>query len=192
MSEQESSPEPGTVGSRRGLFALLSIFALVLVCAGGFYLYARTVSAPVAKALADETGADTRVYRRNWISSDEIVFDIRSVEGGISMADMTRRLLKAAEALKGSDFTRVYLAYRGEERFVLEGSYFKRLGEERGYQNPIYTIRTLPENVSNLDGSPAFGRWSGGWLGVMGRQLEDSNEFHRRWWVGDAMSDFTP
>ena len=163
------------------------MLVLGLALGGGYYFYARAVSGPVATALAGETGADTPVYRRHWISGDEIVFDIRSVDGSTSMADMTRRLLKAAEALKEWRFSRVYLAYRGDERFYLEGAYFKQLGEERGFQNPVYTIRTMPENVHNLDGSPAFGQWTGGVIGVLGRQMEDVNEFHRRWWVSDAL-----
>ncbi len=189
-SVQETPPEPTAKRSRRGLFILLALLAVGLICAGGIYLDGQAVSGPVAKALAGESGADTRVYRRNWISRDEIVFDIRSVEGSISMADMTRRLLKAAEALKESSFSRVYLAYRGEERFYFEGAYFKRIGEERSYQNPIYTIRTMPENVRNLDSTPAFGTWTGGVIGVLGRQMEDSNEFHRRWWARDAIGTF--
>ncbi len=163
--------------------------ASLLVLAGSLFLYDRTVSAPVATALADEVGADTVAYRRHWISNSEIVFDIRSVEGTASMAGITRRFLKAAESLKDSRFDKVFLAYDGKEKFYLEGEYFQKLGEERDFQNPIYTIRTLPENVFKTDGTPAFGTWSGGWLGVMGKQLEDSNEFHKQWWVNDAIGE---
>jgi hypothetical protein len=48
----------------------------------------------------------------------------------------------------------------------------------------------LPEHVYALDGTPAFGTWTGGWLGVMGKQLDDSNEFHKQWWVNEALGDF--
>lgn len=45
----------------------------------------------------------------------------------------------------------------------------------------IYLIRTFPENVKNLDGSPAFSTWEGGLLGVTNRQMEDFNAFMRQW-----------
>ena len=190
MSNQEAPQSLSPpVRSKGGLYILAVLSALLLAVAGSLFLYNRSVSAPVASALAGETGAETRMSRRNWISSSEIVFDIRSVDGSISMADMTRRLLKAAEALKDKKFQRVFLAYKGEERFYLDGSYFNQLGEERSFQNPVYTIRTLPEHVFKPDGTPAFETWTGGWLGVMSKQLEDSNEFHRQWWVNEAVGE---
>lgn len=105
------------------------------------------------------------------------------------MVSMTRRLLKVAEALKDDDYGRIYLSYKGREKFYLEGPYFKQIGTEREWQNPIYTVRTMPENVHNLDGSPAFQTWTGGWLGVMGQQMDDNNEFHRKWWVDDSLAE---
>jgi len=52
-------------------------------------------------------------------------------------------------------------------------------------QNPVYTMRTFPQNVYALDGSPAFETWSGGLLGVLGKQLEDFSEFHKQWYLNE-------
>jgi hypothetical protein len=146
------------------------------------------INSTVQTALAGETGAETSVYRRGLLGSEDIVFDVKSVEGEMSMVDMTRRLLKTAEALKDEDFGRVYLAYKGAEKFYFDGAYFKRIGEEREWQNPVYTIRTMPSNVYKLDGSPAFGSWSGGLIGVIGAEMNDNNGFHQEWWVNDAIA----
>lgn len=170
---------------------ILSLVTLALVAAlifGGLIWRKHSINGTVQTALAGETGAETTVYRRALLGGNEIVFDVRSTSGEISMVDMTRRLLKTAEALKDSSFDRVYLSSAGRERFYLEGSYFKRLGEEREWQNPIYTIRTMPENIRNLDGTQAFGSWSGGFIGVMGGQMEDNAKFHREWWANDALT----
>ncbi|WP_141243972.1 hypothetical protein [Sphingomonas lenta] len=175
----------GTSGLR-----LLAIPLFIAALVGlSLYFYNRSVSAPVAAALAGETGAETIVRRAGWISSREIVFDVKSADGEIAMVDMLRRLLKSAEALKEREFDKVYLAYKGKDKFYLEGAYFKKLGEEREWQNPVYTMRTLPENVRNLDGSPAFETWEGGWLGVTGKQMEDAGEFQKQWWVNDAIGE---
>ncbi len=103
------------------------------------------------------------------------------------MAGMDRMLFKAAEALQDKSFDSVVLAYRGETRLLMDGSYFHEIGATRQTQNPVYTMRTMQENLSNPDGTPAFEQWSGGWLSVLGKQLEDHNEFHRRWWVRLSM-----
>ena len=165
------------------LIAALSLATAVLVS------HRNAPNRLVQPALADEAGAKVAVYRRNFFGGDELVFDIRSASGEASMIEMTRHLLKAAEALKNQNFSRVYLAYKGKEKFFLEGPYFKRLGEEREWQNPVYTVRTMPENVRRLDGSPAYGSWSGGLLGVLGRQLDDNEKFHHEWWMDDAIAE---
>ena len=37
----------------------------------------------------------------------------------------------------------------------------------------LYLIRTLPKKLFNPDGTAAFGRWEGGLLGVLSKQMED-------------------
>jgi len=184
--------ERGTVHNNAAGLAkvknLFLLFLLVAVLATAIWLFRGSVGWPVASALEDENGAKISVYRNDFISTSEIVFDIVDVDYAESPLGMTRKLLKAADALKEHNFERVFLAHRGEKKFYLDGYYFQRLGRERSWQNPIYTIRTLPENVMRLDGSPAYGSWTGGWIGVMGRQLEDANQFHRDWWLSDEIS----
>jgi hypothetical protein len=161
---------------RRAVVAALAIAAALIA-------WNATVAVPAMRALADEEDASVAVYRRWLISPSEIVFDVRSVESTATMAIIDRMLFKTAEALKGRSYDGVVLASAGTARFVLEGARFRVIGEERSFQNPIYVIRTLQEHVRNLDGSQAFGHWEGGWLGVVGKQLEDHNELHMRWWI---------
>ncbi|HQS69696.1 MAG: hypothetical protein B7Y36_16540 [Novosphingobium sp. 28-62-57] len=92
-------------------------------------------------------------------------------------------MFKSAEALKDSQYDGVVLAYHGGGRLILDGPHFRTVGQEFAYQNPIYTIRTLTEHVMTMDGSPLFGSWSGGWLGVLSKQMDDHNKFHEQWWV---------
>jgi hypothetical protein len=121
-----------------------------------------------------------------FVNPDVLVFDLRSIAGSNSEADVLRSLLQYAEAMQSDDFGTVILAYKGHPRFMLKGSYFKQLGVEFSYQNPVYTLRTLPEHVYNLDGTPAFGTWSGGLLSVVGHQMEDLNAFGRKWFLTEA------
>lgn len=145
------------------------------------------ITVPVSRALSGEEGATVVAYRRWLISPSQIVFDVWSVKGTQSMADMDRRLLKAAEALQGRSIDQVVLAYHGRTKFLMKGTYFQEIGATRQTQNPIYTIRTMQEQISNPDGTPAFETWTGGILGVLGKQMEDHNEFHKRWWVNDEL-----
>jgi len=102
-----------------------------------------------------------------------------------------RGLFQSAKALhlSGRRFDRVVLARSGKPVFAMTGDSFVSLGEElEAGQNPIFLIRTLPEKLHDPDGNPAFGRWEGGWLGVMGKQMEDVNQAARQWIGGDDVT----
>lgn len=184
--EDSSNPNTEKLGassqSQKSIWSkkpVLASLALMLTLLGWNAL----VFVPANRALSGEDNAAVLVYRHWLVSPSAIVFDVRSVEPNHSMAGMDRMLFKTAEALKDQSFDRVILAHRGTGKFVLPGDYFKVIGESYEYQNPVYTMRTMQERLQNLDGSPAFETWTGGWLGVLGKQLEDHNQFHMRWWV---------
>ena len=114
-----------------------------------------------------------------------LVMDLRNVSGENSPADVTRVLLQYAQSQKDKEYSQVKLASHGVQKFLMRGDYFKTLGVEFGEQNPVYTMRTLPENIFHLDGTAAFGTWTGGVLGVLGKQMEDFTEFHKQWYITD-------
>jgi hypothetical protein len=118
-----------------------------------------------------------------------LVVDLRRFSDEAAIADIMRALLHAAEAHKSSRFDRVLLAYRGKPKFMLQGEFFQTIGQEFQHQNPLYTLRTFPQNVYKLDGSQAYGEWTGGWLGVVGKQMEDVNRFAKDWFLNDAQQE---
>ena len=123
------------------------------------------------------------------INPNELVFDLWGISRDNSAADVTRVLLQYADALKDRRFEKVILSYKGERKFFLKGEFFHALGAEYQTQNPVYTMRTFPENVYELDGTSAFGTWTGGLLGVVGKQMGDFNEFHKRWYLSAVVDD---
>ena len=142
-----------------------------------------------AKA-ADPRNQNVSLYAHyDWgVNPTILVLDLWDVSPMASMADVDRVLFDTAESFKGSSFSRVHLAFRGRTRFQFDGSYFRQIGEERAWQNPVYTIRTMAENAKDPRGRPAFGTWTGGWIGVISKQMEDHNEMHRQWYINDLAS----
>lgn len=127
-------------------------------------------------------GIEVLVHYEWYINPSSIVFDLREVSLNKSAMDVSRVLLQASEVLKNSNFEKVYLSYNGSKKFMLKGAFFRQTGQEYGTQNPVYTLRTLPQNVYNLDGTKAFSTWTGGMLGVLGKQMEDLTEFNKQWY----------
>ena len=163
---------------------------------GGLALIAATVLLAnyllVHRALSSSLDSDARnkgvaaiAHYDHFVVPGTLVFDLRGVSATNSPADIFRVFLQFAASQKDREYQTVKLTFRGEPKFLLKGSYFKTLGVEYGTQNPVYTMRTLSENLYRPDGSAAFGTWTGGLLGVLGKQMEDFTEFHKQWYIND-------
>lgn len=149
----------------------------------------------VGAALSDAIESDSRnvgveasAHYENYIFPSVLVFDLRKVSGTNSPADVFRIFLQFSFRVKDKSFERVQLAHNGIVKFQIRGDFFQKLGREFEQQNPIYTIRTFPENVHRPDGTPAFGTWTGGMLGVLSQQMKDFNKFHQEWYINDIVA----
>lgn len=143
----------------------------------------------VVNADPRNVGIEARAHFGSYVAPNVLVFDLRTVSGQKSPADVFRLLLQFASEVKGEEFAVVQLAHRGDTKFLLDGQYFKQLGVEYGEQNPVYTMRTFPQHLLLPDGEKAYPTWEGGWLGVTGKQLEDFGAFHEAWYISDLASE---
>ena len=172
-----------------------AIILIVLLCGGVLsanYIFLQRHMNEVLKEDPRNDGISVWVYYKWFVNSSEINYELRSVSAENSSLDVSRVMLQFAEKVKDYDFSKVYLSYRGKDKFYLKGEYFKTLGQEYGIQNPVYTLRTIPENVYMLNGERAYSVWEGGLLGVMGKQMEDLSDFSKAWYLDDfikSMSD---
>jgi hypothetical protein len=163
------------------------LLALLLLGGGGIYAWNYFGLQRPMHAVLDEDprnqGISIRVHREYYVSPSTIVFDIRGIEGEHTRLDVFRVLLQYAAKMKDETFDNVLLASDGTVKFIVDGDYFKSLGEEFGVQNPMYTVRTFPSHVKRPDGSAAYGQWTGGLLGVVGKQMEDFADLCDKWFV---------
>jgi hypothetical protein len=163
------------------------VVLLAIVAASGFYAVNNGVNSPLQKVLSDDArnkGIEAQAYYADF-GLTTVVFDLRNISGNTSRLDVFRVVLQYAASMKETRLDSVQLACRGNVRFVINGPYFQKMGQEYALQNPVYTIRTFPENVRTPNGDRAFPEWEGGVLGVLGAQMEDFNRFHDRWYLDD-------
>ena len=172
----------------RRLMLLMSGFVILtaLVLGANYYFIHRTLLSVIESDVRNK-GVKVVAYYEYLVSPKTLVFDLRDVEGEKSPLDIFRVFLQFSAAQKDHEYELIKLSFRGDSKFILKGDYFKKLGDEFGTQNPVYTIRTFPEHLFRPDGSAAFGVWTGGLIGVLGKQMEDFNEFHREWYVNDLL-----
>lgn len=172
-----AAPMTSTSGqSRTG--GLIVAILVALIC------FNATIAVPVGLALSKDernVGFTMIAHRSFGVHPTEITIDLLSADGAAPI-DLYRGLFQAAEALEGRHFDKVILARRGSAVFVMDGADFAMLGSSfASGENPIYLIRTLPEQLYLPDGTQAFESWSGGFLGVLGAQMQDVNDAARMW-----------
>lgn len=124
-------------------------------------------------------GVDISVYTKE----STLVYDLKSV------SKEKRVFLQFSEKVNDDKFEFVELSYKGDTKFKINGDYFKKLRDEYSWQNPVYTIRTFPENLLNSDGTDAYSKWTGGLLEILKKQLEDFTDFHKKWYLDDMVKN---
>lgn len=165
------------------LCTALIVVVLLLITAN--YISAHRHLREAISANPSNAGVSVVSYHQWLINPSTVVFDLWDVDDDISMADVTRVFLEFSSEMKGRKISRVIFAYRGDHRFYIDGDFFSELGNMSATQNPIYAIRTMPQNIKTMAGRAAFSTWSGGPIGVLSRQLDDFNNFHKQWWLED-------
>lgn len=141
-----------------------------------------TLKMPVSNKLSEDyrnTDVELSVRYSYYIHPKRISISLNECSNSAPV-DILRTLLQTAEALKDRSFSKVELHKGYDHRFTMEGDYFNQLGEEYDFQNPVYTLRTLPENISNPDGSKAYYNFRGGLSGLT-EQMETFQEFTLDW-----------
>ena len=164
--------------------------ALAIIAAPLFILILNyfLLGIPSNSAIDEDTrnkGINTWVHYEFFVNPQSLVIDLRKVDMDKSTADVFRVLFQVAEKFQDKNFTKVILTSKGKKKFYIQGDYFKEIGSEYTYQNPVYLLRTFPENTYMLGGTKAYSTWTGGVLGVMKEQMEDLDDLAYKWFKED-------
>lgn len=171
-----------------------NIIAIPLIALGilggvfGFNYF--TLTKPLDSVLKSDyrnNGIEVSAHYENYVNPNVLVFDIKNIDLKNSAADVFRVFLQYSSELKTKSFDKIILSSKGQPKFYILGSHFTEMGREYGTQNPVYIVRTFPENVYKMNGSKAFDSWTGGVLGVSIKQLEDFNDFSKKWFIDDKL-----
>lgn len=171
---------------------LIAFFLITCTLSALFAWNYFSIWQPVSQSLDKDHRNKTIEVRAHYqyaLNPNVLVFDLRSFSAETSQIDIMRVLFQTADSLREKSFEQVILAYQGTEKFALSGKYFKKIGKEYAWQNPIVLTRTFAENVTDLQGKPTFGTWTGGVFAVMKNQLDDLATLHRRWYLDDWIAN---
>jgi hypothetical protein len=199
MSEESDMPAVAVETDVRSLkkprllpSALLGMIVLTGCVVGGVWMYNETtLQKPLQRVLiADPRNHVVRAkaHFNGWIDTHSVVFDLADVAGDSSQMDVFRVLLQYAKEQKDHQYQSIILSAYGQKKFVIPGDYFQKLGREYDAQNPIYTIRTFSHHISTMDGTKPFPEPEGGLLWVFKEEMEQFNNFNKRWYLDDFLA----
>ncbi|MEX2540328.1 MAG: hypothetical protein WD314_00910 [Trueperaceae bacterium] len=170
----------------------LVLWVIALICLAAAAVVAIdyvTVGKPVADELATDPrndGIDLRARHQYRLNPRTLVLDLKDIDSAAPV-DLLRAVFQSAEVFsdKGREFEYVILAERGAPVFLVLGADYREMGSQWSYgENPVFMIRKFPSKLHHPDGTPAYGEWTGGLLGVLGREMEDVNEAVQAWVSG--------
>lgn len=166
---------------------------IIIIIVIGVYIFNYvTLTLPTDSKINEDNrneGISIDVHYKYYVLFNTLEYNLKNVPTDKAAADVFRVFLQTASTLKDKKFKKVELSYKGTTKFILIGDYFKQLGSEFGEQNPIYTMRTFPENLYNINGEASYSKWEGGMLGVLNKQMEDFNDFNKKWYLDDLIGD---
>jgi hypothetical protein len=188
--QAQAAPAPAK-RSKAIIIVPIVVVALIAAALLGIWLFNQTrLQGPLSKVLDSERNKNViaKAHFDGWIHTDTVVFDLSEVSGESSAMDIFRVFLQFAETQKEHRYDKVILSAYGEKKFSIAGDYFHELGIEYGSQNPMYTIRTFPHHVTDMNGIQPFPEYTGGILGVLSKEMEEFNDMSKQWYQNDYIT----
>jgi len=171
---------------------IISFVSLLLFCSIGVCNNKQNLQSMMDEVLKSDPrneGIKASVYSKE--NQSVLFFNLENISLDKSPADVFRVFLQFADKIKENVYKTVKLCFRKKVKFIIDGKYFQKIGKEFSFQNPVYTMRTFPKNLLNPDGTKAYNTWTGGLIGVLNKQMEDFNDFHKKWYLDELLSEVT-
>lgn len=169
---------------------ILWILPLIAFIAGAIYFYNYfTLQIPannIATMDSRNIGLQISVRYNYYVDFNNINFNLQDIKDN-SHEDIIRALFQYAWILRGNgmEFDHVYLCRQGERKFMIDGIYFKELGEEYNVEEPMLLVFNFPMNLYYPDGTRVYPEYkeeaTGTDLVLATQQLKDFNEFMKKW-----------
>lgn len=162
---------------------LIFVGTPLLAAIAGFlanYLILQRPMNQILEQNAAYRGMKVSTHYQYWIVPGVLVYDLRSLDNDLDPLHVHTALLQYAQKQKTSDYERVELHYRGEAKLWMDGTTFKRIGEEYGKRNFKFALFDFTKMVKSANAQVEL------------KDVRDPNEslvqFHRIWYANDELA----
>lgn len=179
--------------SSRWIFCFILIPGLFLLLASATWTINEiSLNHPLHAVIDNDvrnSGIKISAHYDHWLRPSTLVIDIRGLEPGASRMDVFRAFLQYADKLKARHFHQVILSCRRTQKYILDGDYFNKLGQEYSYQNPIYTMRNFPLHLETPEGAYPYHPIGGGFISAFGEEIGQFTDSQNSWYWSDVTQD---
>lgn len=125
------------------------------------------------------SGMNVSAHYQYWVVPGVVVYDLRDLSVRQTPLDVHTAFLEFAKKLRARRYSRIELSYRGTTKFELDGSAFRRLGEEYARKNFDYVLYTFPK---------LFRARNGPSIAPNSSDRDALLQFHREWYGEDQLT----
>lgn len=176
--ERVSIPIP-TMRKKRLVFIGTPLIAALIGYSANVLLLQEPMN-DVLKENAAFRGMKVTAHYEYWVVPGVVVYDLRDLSVHQTPIDVHTAFLEFAKKMRESKLKRVELSYRGTTKFSIDGTAFKRLGEEYAKRNFDYVLYTFPKlfhSVGKAAASP-----------TANSDRDALLQFHRQWYGEDQLT----
>lgn len=170
---------------------VIACFALAVLSLGAVFIYNHLrLQVPADEVIRNTPagqGIVVRTHFGHYVDTSVLIFDLVSVSRTNNLADVFHLFIRFAEKMKGLSFREVRLACGGRVRFRVSGEYFRSLGAENAWKDPVKVMRTFPEHLLAEKEGRAYPRREGDQLTQVKMQMKDFYDCHERWYMKDLV-----
>lgn len=123
-------------------------------------------------------GMSVSAHYEYWIVPGVVVYDLKSLGSESTPLQVHTAFLEYAKVMKTREFEKVELRFQGSEKFSLDGSTFRKAGEEYAARNFAFVLFDLPRLFEPL----------GNRTQADTADADAFSQFHQAWYAGDAVA----
>ena len=176
--ERVAIPIP-SMRNRKLVFVGTPLIAALVGYSANLFLLQEPMN-QVLKENAAFRGMNVSAHYEYWVVPGVIVYDLKGVSLQQTPIDVHTAFLEFAKKLKEKRYSRVELSFKGHTKFSIDGSSFRRLGDEYAKKNFDFVLYRLPHMLHAEDGAK-----------VPDKAASDRDallQFHRQWYGDDQMT----
>jgi hypothetical protein len=176
--ERVSIPIP-TLRKKRLVFIGTPLIAAIIGYSANAFLLQEPMN-DVLKGNAAFSGMSVSAHYKYWVVPGVVVYDLQDLSIRQTPIDVHTAFLEFAKKMRESKLKRVQLSYRGTTKFSIDGTSFRRLGDEYAKRNFDYVLYTFPKLFHAVGKDAASPTASSDRDALL--------QFHRQWYGEDKLT----